>query len=1018
MKRNLGNMGRNMGNMGVNMNNKLKSLRNVDMKQKFQNMGSDLNGKMRDFMSTYNAKMEAVQGRAGNTGALLRFAMNPQNWFIITFVSAVVIIYFYYFHNKRIRWFNTSIMISLEPENQDYCKKIANMFYLYLYVQNNRLEYGDAVKDSVYFFHNIESEVKVYETPVKKCGKARGAQDEFTLTTVNFDKYIEEIQRDVFKNEHFKDEEFFKEDFDNVDKDKYTESMEKLINSNFNWSPADKFDKSKNKALFSKFFDKYLVQLSKGSLKDVFNDYMDSTCIFNFVDLENVELNDIHKLHENKLVGRYGQYLGKPLLELIAEIKTKYPENKHIEAFMERNSNNEFYTTTKAPPPITELVDDMVNELKEVFFDFYGIDEVFYTDFLATPEENMDIKTIKCSKDPVKEKDFDSEDDKLAFKNNMEIVKRIERFKDDYDTEHERFLVDYYLLVEQVVYTTFNKKDNSNVFSEYQQRSIINIYQNIVDYVYLKTNKEQIQRGIEFTIHHILNGDPKKEDKLDNLLELYIAIDEFFIMGGKHKAKLEDFNTKRKPDMSQLKSLYECNEKNLYTYFVQEGIFNQWNQYFSGKRPSRYSWIFGKFVDDFDNTYRGLYRSLEPFVENFVQQQEPPLQKRGGRATSGKKKKSGISEPMVVEHFIGGAAGGAMVAAAIATAVVTIVALGFDKFFALITMIPKTLKLMVVALKNITSPFKVIELLGKFLLLVGLTIFKLLMFTIRMPSGGMYLFGEYLLYLLVLVPFTVFNTGAYIVLSILNRVLMLLDTEMTGGLFYRTIYWLVGATENAPASWYLTPGHHYGYDSCNKPGNTNSTECNNSYENKAKRMFFAYYPCGNSYKPDRTTKGFTCTRKYDQEPSYCLQANIYRLKNNLNVLTPIVPDRFVPSMEYLKATKAKRKNLQSKYKQMKTNFYNNCAEGMYDYDALTKNICKLYPSIVNEDDRNKMETLCYNAYCVNGNREPFCYRMTKSHTFANQRSKAIVPRVFVISLYILVLAFLINVMLANDLLSN
>lgn len=1008
----------NMNNKLASMNNKIKSLRNVDMKQTFRNMGSDMNGKMRNLMSTYNSKREAVLDRVGNTGALLRFAMNPQNWFIITFVSSVVIIYFYYFHNKRIRWFNTSIMIPLEPENQDYCKKIANMFYIYLYVKNNRLEYGDAVEDSVYFFHNIESEVKVYETPVKKCGKARGAQDEFTLTTVNFDKYIEDIERDVFKNEHFKDEEFFKEDFANVDKDKYTESMEKLINSNFNWSPADKFDKTKNKALFAKFFDKYLVQLSKEPLKDVFNDYMDNTCIFNFVDLENVELNDIHKLHENKLVGRYGQYLGKPLLELIAEIKTKYPENKHIEAFMEKNSTNVFYTTTKESPPITELVDDLVKELKEVFFDFYGIDEVFYTDFLATYEENMDIKTIKCSKDPVKEKEFGSDDDKIAFKNNMEIVKRIEGFKDDYDTEHERFLTDYYLFVEQVVYTTFNKKDNSNVFSEYQQRSIINIYQNIVDYVYLKTNKEQIQRGVEFTIHHILNGDPKKEDKLDNLLELYIAIDEFFIMGGKHKAKLEDFNTKRKPDMSQLKSLYECNEKNLYTYFVQEGIFNQWKQYFSGKRPSRYSWIFGKFVDDFDTTYQGLYKSLEPFVEKFVEKPDdrrPQKKEPDAHHIGGGKRKLLPEQGRVVEHF--GGADGAIVAAAIAAAV-AIIATALYFFFDMFVMIPKIFILLFKGLKNLTSPFKVIELLGKFLLLVGLTIFKLLMFTIRIPSGGMYLFGEYLLYLLVLVPFTVFNTGAYIVLSILNRVLMLLDTEMTGGLFYRTIYWLVGATENAPASWYLTPGHHYGYDSCNKPGNTNSTGCNNSYENKAKRMFFAYYPCGNSYKPDRTTKGFTCTRKYDQEPSYCLQANIYRLKNNLNVLTPIVPDRFMPSMEYLKATKAKRKNLHSKYKQMKTNFYNNCAEGMYDYDALTKNICKLYPSIVNEDDRNKMETLCYNAYCVNGNREPFCYRMTKSHTFANQRSKAIVPRVFVISLYILVLAFLINVMLANDLLSK
>lgn len=985
-------------NIGRQMNNKMKDI------------GTKMNNKTSDIINRYSSKINDLDFSKDNVKNKLNNALNismflSANWLIVCFLVVVILVYFYYFHNRRIRLFNTAIMIPLEPENQDYCQKISNMFYRYLYNKNNLLDYGDTISGKLYFFDKIESEIKVYNKPmIKKCKKTRG-DDKFTMNIINFKDKIEEIQSNVFKDESFKEEEFFKE-FENIDKDKYIEGVEKLINTNFNWSPASKFIKNdKNKEKITDFFEKDLVYLSKEELKDVYNEYMENNCIFNFVDLENIELNDINQLSNNKLIERYGQYMETPLMEIITEIKGRYPDNEKVEEFITRNNNNDFYTTTKTSPPIPELVDELVKELKEVFFDFYGIDEVFYKHFLGI-EDSLDIKEIRCSKDPTKEKDFDNDDEKLAFKNNMDILKIIEDFKDNYDTEYERFLTDYYLLIERVVYTTFNTKDNNNVFTERQQRSIINIYQNIVDFVYLKTNKGDIEDSIKFTVHHILNTDSKKDEKLDNLLELYIAIDEFFILGGKYKAKLEDYNLKRKPDISQLTGLYKCNFDNIYNYFIQKGIFNQWKQYFSGQRPTRYSWIFGKFVDDFDETYKGLYKSLEPFVEHFNTEQKTTKTKEGFQG--GKRRVIRPDKKEVVEHFGGGYA----TAAAIAAGVAVIVA-AFYFFFDLIKLIPKIFIMLVKALKNITNPFEIIELLGKFALLVLFTIFKLLMFTIRLPSDGMYLFGEYILYLLVLVPFTVFNVGAYLLLSALNGLFMVLD-KVTGGLFYRTIYWLVGATENAPASWYLTPGHHYGYDSCNKSAESESTECHNSYENKAKRMFFAYYPCGNSYKPDRTSKGFTCSRKYDQEPSYCLQANIYRLKNNLNVLTPIVPDRFVPSLEYLKATKAKRRDLHKKYKQMKVNFYNNCTEGMYDYDGLTKNICKLYPSIVNEGDRNKMETLCYNAYCVNGSREPFCYRMTKSHTFMNQRNKSVIPRIFVITLYIIVLAFIINVMLAND----
>jgi hypothetical protein len=941
---------------------------------------------------------------------------------ILLLISAIISVYFYFFYNKRLRWFNTSIMIYLEPENQDYCKKISNMFYRYLYHQNNMFDFGNEIKIKINFFNEIKGKIKKYTTSPKKekCKKTQNTETPVDME-IDFQTKIEYIQSNVFNKPYFKNEEFYHgKAFKQVDKDKYLEGMDKLINSNFSWSRAPKFNSNE---AFKEFFETDLEELFCEQLKNEYNKQMNTKCIFNFVDLENIELNDIAELSNNKLIVKYGQYLEKPLYEKINEIQL-LPNYKNVDEFLDKIKENEFYTTVQPQPPIQELVNDLVNEIKKVLFDFYKIDETFYKAILEHGVTGDVIEEETCGNDAIIDNtDFGSDIDKRMLRNNIEILNKVESFYSLYNSdEKEKLLREHYLLVERLVYTTFNTKDNSNVFNDLQQKTILNIYQNIIDFVYLENYREMINVAIDFTIRYILSEDPIKDEKLDNLLELYVAIDECFILIGKYKAKLEDYNMKRKPDTSRLIDLYKCNQQNIYDYFIDDGIGKQWGKYFKGERPPRYSWIFGPLVDDIDNTYNDLKKSLEPFTEHFADR----------RAKM--KKRAKLYKEDVVEHF----GDGAVVAGAIAAGVATIAVLIY-LFFDMIVELPKIFIMLVKVLKNITDPFQVIEILGKFLMLLLLWLTKLLFFTVRLPKDkGMFLFGEYILYFVVLFLSTAFNGVIGAVLLLINLIFMSFD-EYTNGFFYRLIYWLVGATENAPASWYLKPGYHYGYDSCNKSSDStecnntecnntecdntecnntecdntecNNTECDNSYENKSKRMFFAYYPCGNNHKPDRETKGLFCKRKYDQEPAYCLQANIFRLKNNLNVVSPIIPDRFIPSLDYFKATKAKRKDMHSKYKQMKKNFYNNCGESMYEYDGLTKNICKLYPSIVNEGDRNKMETMCYNAYCVNGKREPFCYRMTKSHTFMNQRNKSVIPRVFVITLYVIVLSYIINKMI-------
>jgi hypothetical protein len=603
-------------------------------------------------------------------------------------------------------------------------------------------------------------------------------------------------------------------------------------------------------------------------------------------------------------------------------------------------------------------------------------------------EKNITCEEVGEEKEE-EEREFDSEEAKASYENNIKIIHFIESFKEKHDNEDqiELFFTEYYLLIETVVYRTFNNENNNNVFGTQEAEKIINVYQNIMDFLYLKNNKDLISKSIYFSINYILDTDEEKEEKLDNLLELYIAFDEIFILNKKYMNKLEDYNKKRYPNVKELERLYNNNFKNIYDYNLKDGIIDQWKMYFSGKRPKRYSWVFNNFIDNININFNNFYKSLLNSKKETFQQPEKSQE---------------------VERIFG----------------------GIGKAFNVFKKIPETLGLFITLLKNILNPMKMIEIIGKFIILIVVIVLKLILFTVKIKE--MYLLGEYLLYLGLLLMFSPINLAIFSFLGALNFIFKYLDIYLTNGLTYRFIYWLIGAMENAPSSWYKNSGHHYGYDTCNKYNecekNSDSTECaieteNNStfdnkcdnyFQNKNKRMFFAYYRCGENYKPDRETKGFACVRKYEQEPGYCLQANIYRLKNNLNVSSPAIPGRFVPSLEYMKATKSKRKEIQNQYKKMKHNFYNNCGSTMQDYDGLTKNICKLYPYIINETDRKKMETLCYNAYCVNGSRDPFCYKMTRAYTFSNNiKSKHVIPRIFVISIYITVIAFIINVLVRS-----
>lgn len=918
----------------------------------------------------------------------------------------LILLYVYYFHSKRIRWFNTAIMIKLEPENRDYCTKMANFLYNYYHCEHFKLDYTKEIENNLYFYTNT------YSTDMTNI------RDQVLKNTV-FERevFYKDIKEEIETNLHFEDNKV--ENF----KEQYIEGIEKLFNTDFRWSHADKFKRnSKNKEVFETLFGKNKKEKTKKcerdpdfkSLLDIltednkhtsFNQDMKDKSIFNFVDLDNID--DMDSILTNALFVKYCKYLSKSLRNMIIEVnddlKQKNPNvyrktDNDVNIFLSDNNDHPLLNESEFPNPISDLFDELLKELKEVYFTYYGIDEEFYAQFNNDGNTQIQIKKKKCSqKDKPLEKEFLDDKEQNLFNQRMEFLRKIENMKHEYPSKSDKteYLLNTYFKIEEVVYTSFDPEDHTNIFSQMKIAIIIALYQNIIDMSYLDTKLDQITIACQFTIYHILSPDSYKDQKLNSLLDLYVNTNDMYLVNKFYKSTLLDYNNKRNPNMSCMKALYIKNYEMIYKYYLYDGITKPFLQFFRKKRPTRYSWIFSGFVDSIAKipNKQIIDMVMSKNKENFETHDES-------------KPKFEPHKEIEVEPFFG----------------------GIGKIFNVFKKVPEFLSKFIKLLGNILNPMKLVEVIVKFLLVILLLFLKNCLFSMKI--GEIYFFGEHLIYLFALPAFATVNFGFFCFFGVLNSVAFFLDIVLTKGLFYKFMYWLVGAAENAPSSWYKRSGYHYGFHLC-KPTDDEDTrctnndevdeetnekkkeknECNNYYQNKVKRMFLAYYNCGENYKPDKQTRGFACVRKYLQEPAYCMQANIYRIKEGLSAKLPHVPGRFIPTPEYFNASRRNRIKLENDFKNMKLNYYTNCGTMMGKYDDITKNICRIYSGIIDGNKRH-MDNLCYNAYCVNGSREPFCYKFTQN--IANpKQNNSLIRRMAVVVLYVLILAYIINMLFTN-----
>ena len=924
----------------------------------------------------------------------------------LVFVSSVIIIIYYkYFYGKLIRKVSTSLMIYLEPENQEFCDKIGSFFKEYKVAENDKIEYDSDITDNLYFY----LENKTIDDNFKSADKI--------LTDLNVKIVYEEDKYDS-----------------------YVEEVGKFVNTRFDWSSSDKLEGDKKTLLVknNEFFEN-IKKITES--QEEFDEFLENKSLTNFIDFENMS---IESFFDNKLIKKYGMYLNKPLLEYINEIKEKY-NNENLKSLNVLIEDSEIDISVVKEIPVNDLMDDFIKRFKAIFFKKYDIDDPFYNKYFCEEvveeeeeEGKKDVKDVKdkpkvkkivvdeeeddindtryyiskynCLEECVEEEEeceeicksqesceitkednidnvkheinrkvcFDKEVEKEEFEKYVTFIKYLEEIKETYkNTTDMKELIakfnEYYFNIENTIHNTF-KVNQSNVISSIELNVFSNIFQNIMDCLLLQKYYTPIELAVKFTLHFLLEDNKLKEEKLEELMSLYVRIQEMYMFENFYRKRLDSYNFSRKPNIDKLKEMYQRQLDKYYNFFITKKIKEPWKDLSKLRPPEHYSWVLEpmrqKVLNSSPNKMKDMLFGGEFFTEHDY-------------------KKEKNDEDDVIEHF--GNPFGAI------TKPFKAIASVFKKIAEFLVDGLKLVLLFIKLFKYIFDPLKLVGLLAKFAFLI-LLIMLWILYRIRLkknkdPKKSFYL-GE-LIYFPIMVFLSAISLTLYALSVVLTIIVKYFDTEIPlieGGI-YRFFYWGFGATENSPGAWYKSTGYHY--------------------KNIVERMFFAFGKCSDNYKPDKKTNRTMCTRKLSTEPAYCLKSNIYRVKENLNPKTPYIPGSFFPSMEFLDSVKSRRRKIITDYKKMKTNFHDHCSSSMEKYDSLTKNVCRLYPEIIADSKLSTMENLCFNAYCTNGNREPFCFKMSKDHNFLNNINTNInvVPRFIVISIYVIVLTFIINAFL-------
>ena len=174
--------------------------------------------------------------------------------------------------------------------------------------------------------------------------------------------------------------------------------------------------------------------------------------------------------------------------------------------------------------------------------------------------------------------------------------------------------------------------------------------------------------------------------------------------------------------------------------------------------------------------------------------------------------------------------------------------------------------------------------------------------------------------------------------------------KATGGAISTFMYKYFEACENPPDAWYMTPGWHKG--------------------NKNKKYIFAFNTCEAGYTANNVS-GLFCQKNSPYELEVCPQANLYRLMDGKETKGKLYNPNFNSNtQEFLKKNSLGKARMIDDYvEEIKTN-NKVCSQTMKSKDTILKTYCSK-----STNDKSVASQLCYDIYCRNDKREPFCHKL-------------------------------------------
>lgn len=812
-------------------------------------------------------------------------------------------------------------LIKLAPESQDCAETVGDALYIlhrtHAVPSHVMPQYGTRIESNLQGLYNL----KGLKAPLDKLFAFLNKPDcvpSFVYTKKNTpfdytDLSKDGVVRDMEHRQNFVD----------------------LVNKTFVWSEAPKFGTTK--------MNDELVEILRSVAKGVDNanaqDYLENRNVLNFLDTENVEEAEIAK---NRTLSDYAAYLDPPLAKRYAVISEKYARTKrhtHMEAFL---SSRPEYQTTADPNP-SERLDRSFDEMRLALFDHIPH---------CSPED-MDryVKSLETGVRPVSscgvndQAAYDALSDEIK-----DALKEMNEMRARYKAALEArsygaLFGEMYHDLENYVHNTRIDKPNDKgdpesvkVFGPVRVVETVRRYQRFLDHLYLNVNRTQIELAVDCVIHYILDPDPRKQERIENVGHVSNAVLTLKMHSDHYIDRLRNYNLGRKADPKYANRMYVRRKAAAYKYFIKERIFNQWTSIGRLRPPPLYKWAV-HWLRRYLSVKQLMRVGYDGPRENFVSYPGLPQGVRPGDTVEGF---TGTLRKMVrvvrrmgkvveqVGKFLGRSLG-------------SIIKIIFD----VVKLFGEVFK----AIRYIKNPRDLLFFIVKIFVVIAL----LPLFIMYLIPVGKLKLAELFIYPWVLIYFSQYAFLTFVVVWLWLTIFQFLDVYVFKGWIYVLLYRYVFACENAPRAWYEKGGY--------------------AQKNRSERMFLAFKACGDNYLPDNL--GLTCVRQPEAMPKFCPQSNIYRVLKEQPVRTPFKPSAYMPDPVFLAAKGAKRRKIINEWIANQRKFYDQCDAKMRPFDPISMNVCRNTERLgLNAAQERMLRSVCYETYCRNGRREQFCHKST------------------------------------------